>query len=109
MVTGPVPKRGEIWYAQLDKQRPVVVMHRNFAGRHLHAVLAAPVTTTIRGIPTEVPLGIAHGLDRQCVASLDNLTLVERRLLREKIGQVDDYTMAGLCRALGVVVACAIK
>lgn len=100
------PRRGEIWYAHLDKLRPVVVMHRDFGGRHLDAVLAAPLTTTIRDIPTEVRLGPEHGLDRQCVASLDNLTLLRRSRLERRIGQLNDETMGHLCRALAVAVAC---
>lgn len=103
---GKLPRRGEIWYAHLDKLRPVVVMQRDFAGRHLEAVLAAPLTTTIRHIPTEVRLGPEHGLDRQCVASLDNLTLLRRSRLERRIGQLDDETMGRLCRALAVAVAC---
>jgi mRNA interferase MazF len=101
-----VPRRGEIWYAHLDKLRPVVVMHRDFAGRHLGAVLAAPLTTTIRNIPTEVRLGPEHGVDRQCVASLDNLTLLSRSRFERRIGQLNEETMGHLCRALAVAVAC---
>lgn len=74
--TGSPPRRGDIWLAELDKLRPVVIMHRNFAGRRLKAVLAAPLTSTIRDVPTAVALGPEDGLDRRCIASLDNLTLV---------------------------------
>lgn len=101
-----VPRRGEIWYARLDKLRPVVVMHRDFAGRSLGALLVAPLTTTIRDIPTVVRLSAEHGLDRDCVASLDNLTLLSRDRLEHRIGQLRDATMSELCRALGVAVGC---
>jgi mRNA interferase MazF len=101
-----VPRRGEIWYARLDKVRPVVVMHRDFAGRSLDAVLVAPLTTAIRDIPTAVRLGIAHGLDRECMASLDNLTLLRRDRLEDRLGQLNESTMIELCRALGIAVGC---
>lgn len=101
-----VPRRGEIWYARLDKVRPVVVMHRDFAGRSLGAILVAPLTTTIRDIPTAVRLGIAHGLDRDCVALLDNLTLLHRDRLEHRLGQLDEATMKQMCQALAIAVGC---
>ncbi len=85
-MTGEAPRRGDLWLADLDKRRPVVIMHRDFAGRRLSAVLAAPLTSTIRDIPTAVRLGAADGLDRECIASLDNLTLVRRTDLHSRIG-----------------------
>ncbi len=100
------PRRGEIWLADLDKLRPVVVMHRDFAGRALSAVLAAPLTTTIRDIPTAVPLGPADGVDRDCIAALDNLTLVAKDRLVRRIGALTEARMGELCRALAVAVAC---
>jgi mRNA interferase MazF len=104
-----IPRRGEIWYARLDRLRPVVVMHRDFAGRNLGAVLVAPLTTTIRDIPTAVRLGPDQGLDRECIASLDNLTLLSRDRLESRHSQVDEPTMAALCRALAVALACDFK
>ncbi|MEX2624764.1 MAG: type II toxin-antitoxin system PemK/MazF family toxin [Acidimicrobiia bacterium] len=104
-----IPRRGEIWYARLDRLRPVVVMHRDFAGRNLGAVLVAPLTTTIRDIPTAVRLGPDQGLDRECIASLDNLTLLSRDRLESRQGEVDAPTMTALCRALAVALACDFK
>jgi mRNA interferase MazF len=72
-LTGSHPRRGEIWLADPDKSRPVVVMHRDAAGWVLNAVLVAPLTTTLRDIPTGVRFGPGDELDRECVASLDNL------------------------------------
>jgi len=103
------PKRGEIWLAALDKRRPVVVMHRDFAGRSLQSVLVAPVTTTVRDIPTAVRMEATDGLDRDCVASLDNLTLVMRTRLIRKIGQATPARMDAFCRALAVALACRFE
>jgi len=54
MSTPPAPRRGELWLADLDKRRPVVVLTRDPLGRLLHAVIIGPVTSTIRGLSTEV-------------------------------------------------------
>lgn len=90
----------------MDRARPAVVMHRDFAGRALSAVLVAPLTTTIRDIPTAVRLGPDDGVDRACVASLDNLTLLDKQRLVRRLGQLGPERMAELCRALAVAVAC---
>jgi len=90
----------------MDKLRPAVVMHRDFAGRTLNAVLVAPLTTTIRDIPTAVRLGPADGIDRDCIATLDNLTLLRRDRFVRRIGLLGPERMADLCRALATAVAC---
>lgn len=101
-----MPRRGDIWLADLDKVRPAVVMHRDFAGRHLNHILMAPLTSTIRDIPTEVRLGATDGLDRDCVASLDNLSLVPKASLLTRVGRLSDERMGELCRALATAVRC---
>lgn len=92
--------------ADLDRPRPAVVMHRDFAGRKLNAILVAPLTTTIRDIPTTVRLGLEDGLDRECVASLDNLTLLRRDRFQRLIGRLSPARMDELCAALATAVAC---
>lgn len=90
----------------MDKLRPAVVMHRDFAGRALGAVLVAPLTTTIRDIPTAVRLGTADGIDRDCIAALDNLTLLRKDRFVRRIGYLTPERMTELCRALAIAVAC---
>ena len=90
----------------MDKRRPIVVMHRDFAGRALNEVLVAPLTTTIRDIPTAVRLGPADGIDRDCVAMLDALTLLPKDRFSRRIGLLSDERMAQLCDALAIAVAC---
>ena len=90
----------------MDKLRPVVVMHRNFAGRSLNAVLVAPLTSTMRDIPTAVRLGPEDGLDRECMAALDNLTLLKKDRFKQLAGRLTEDRMEELCRALAVAVAC---
>jgi mRNA interferase MazF len=90
----------------MDRLRPAVIMHRDFAGRALNAVLAVPLTSTIRTIPTAVRLGPRDGVDRECIASLDNLTLLDKANLVHRIGLLPPDRMAELCRALAIAVAC---
>lgn len=105
MTTGP-PRRGDVWLAELDKVRPVVVLTRDPMGRLLNAVLAAPVTSTVRGISTEVAVGPADGVRLASVANLDNLQLVARSRLVRRVGRARPETMDSLCRALAVAVGC---
>ncbi|MEX0790904.1 MAG: type II toxin-antitoxin system PemK/MazF family toxin [Actinomycetota bacterium] len=104
-MTGRAPRRGDIWWADMDKLRPVVVMHRDFAGRSLNAILVAPLTSTIRDIPTGVRLGTGDGLDRDCMAALDQLTLLRKDRFRQPIARLTEPRMDELCRALATAVA----
>jgi mRNA interferase MazF len=102
----PAPRRGEVWLAELDKIRPVVVMTRDPMGRLLNAVLVAPVTSTVRGVSTEVPVGAQDGIRRPSVANVDNLQLVARDRLVRPVGRARPSTMASLCTALSIAVDC---
>jgi mRNA interferase MazF len=72
--------------ARLDKARPVVILTRDLVRPHLERVTVAPITTTIRGLSTEVPLGPANGLDHDCVISCDNIVTVPKNVLGRLIG-----------------------
>ena len=102
----PAPRRGEVWLADLDKVRPVIVMTRDPMGRLLHGVLVAPVTSTVRGISTEVPLGPDDDIHAASVANLDNLQLVARSRLVRRVGRVRATTMGALCEALAAATDC---
>jgi len=99
-------RRGEVWLADLDKIRPVVVLTRDPLGRLLHSVIVAPVTSTIRGLSTEVPLGRNDGIRHPSVANLDNVQLLSRDRLRRRIGRAQPATMTAMCAALSVAVDC---
>ena len=103
----PAPRRGEVWLADLDKVRPVVVLTRDPMGRLLHGVLVAPVTSTVRGISTEVALGPEDDVHAPSVANLDNLQLVARTRLVRRVGRVQAATMGALCDALTIATGCA--
>ena len=72
----------------------------------LRWVIAVPATRTVRGIATEVPIGLEDGMPEACVLSLDNLTTVPRSLFVERICQLNPVRMHEVCLALAVATAC---
>ena len=81
-------KRGEIWWADLPHpigRRPVVLLSRDEAYKVRNAVTVAEITTTIRNIPVEVPLGKEDGLAKKCVINLDTIITIRKTLLKERI------------------------
>lgn len=100
------PRQCEVWWAEADDQRrPVLVVTRSDAIPVLTRVVVAPVTRTVRAIPTEVPLGPEQGLPDECAASFDNLQPINRRLLTERVGVLDPGRRE-LCRALTALADC---
>jgi mRNA interferase MazF len=75
-----------IHIAQLDKTRPVLILTRELVRPHLTSVTIAPITTTIRGLSTEVLVDEANGLDRPSVVSCDNITTIPVDSLGVQIG-----------------------
>ncbi len=79
-----------IHWVELDKSRPALVLTRPEAGRFLHRVTVAPITSTVRGIAIEVPVGVQHGLKHESVVNFDNITTVHRDRLGARIGFLSD-------------------
>ncbi|MCD6726589.1 MAG: type II toxin-antitoxin system PemK/MazF family toxin [Solirubrobacteraceae bacterium] len=101
------PRQGEVWWAEAeDKRRPVLVVTRNDAIPVLRRLVVAPVTRTVRGIPTEVALGEAEGLPTPCAASFDNLQPLNRHLLTERVGTLSSTRHGAVCRALAALADC---
>ncbi|MDH5293479.1 MAG: type II toxin-antitoxin system PemK/MazF family toxin, partial [Acidimicrobiia bacterium] len=81
------PQQGEIWWAEAeDKRRPVLIVTRSEAIGVLTWILVAPVTRTVRDIPTEIQLDERHGVGQACAASFDNLQPIRRSYLTERVG-----------------------
>ena len=81
-------KRGEIWWAELEPpagRRPVLLLSRDEAYAIRELVIVAPVTTRIRHIPSEVPLGPEDGLPKPCVVNLDTISTIAKATLRDKL------------------------
>ena len=75
-----------IYAARLDKTRPVLILTREIVRPHLSRVTVAPITSTIRGLSTEVPVGPANGLDHPSVVSCDNIVTVPVSALGRRLG-----------------------
>lgn len=101
------PQQGEVWWAEAeDKRRPVLVVTRSEAVPVLTWVLVAPVTRTVRQIPTEIALGVAEGLPSPCAAAFDNLQPIRRSFLTERVGRLGVEQTADICRALRAMADC---
>lgn len=97
---------GQVWWADLDKVRPVVVLTRSRVAGRLTRVLVAPITTVVREIPTEVALGPSAGVADGSVANLDNIQLVPVACLLRPAGTVDPRRWPEFCAAMASVIAC---
>lgn len=95
--------RGEVrWYqfAHLDKKRPVVILTRNSVLEYLNEVTIAPITTTIRDIPSEVVLSEIDGLKHECAINLDHLQTVQKAKLGALIASLSIAKMHEVQNAL---------
>lgn len=102
-----MPRQGELWWAETeDKRRPVLVVTRTEAVPVLTTIIVAPVTRTVRHIPTEVALGPANGLPVPCVASFDNLQPIRRTFLARHVGGLRSDQADEICRAMRALTDC---
>lgn len=95
--------RGEIWqfaFPRPNRRRPVLVLTRGEIIGHLHSVTVAPITTTIRGIPSEVVIGPECGLKTRSAINLDNLATVPKEGLQSFVGSVPPPVLAEVRHAL---------
>lgn len=102
------PARGEIWWGEAPdaKGRPYLILTRNEAVPVLRTILVAPVTRTIRGIPTEVPVGVEEGLPAEGVAALDNVLTFPKALLVRRMGALPPERRSEPCEALRAATDC---
>lgn len=76
----------DIHLAHLDKARPVLVLTREPVREAMSRVTVAPITSTVKGLSTELALGPENGLDHPCVASCDNIITIDKASLGRQIG-----------------------
>ena len=96
-------RRGEVrWYRfpQPNKRRPVLILTRDSALDVLSDVTVAPITTTIRDIPTEVVLGGTDGMPRECAVNPDHVQTVPQRKIGALITRLSSSRMEHVCAAL---------
>jgi mRNA interferase MazF len=101
-------RRGEIrWYKfqPPDKNRPVLILSRDPVIEYLGEVTIAPVTTTIRDIPSEVLLTKSDGLPRECVVNCDHLQTVSKGKIGPLIATLPTSRMAEVAEAISFALA----
>ncbi len=101
-------KQYDLWWASLPQpagRRPVLLLSRNAAYSYLNKFVAVEVTSTVRHIAVEIPLGHAEGLPAKCVANCDNIRTVPRSALTKRIGQISPRRHSEVKRALGHALA----
>lgn len=93
-------------FAAPDKQRPVVVLTRNSAIAYLSTVTVAPVTSAIRGVPSEVTLNEEDGMKAPCAVNLHHAITISQDRLGKRVGQVSPVRMNEICAALRFTLGC---
>lgn len=102
-------ERGEIRlyrFAPPDKSRPVLVLTRASAIGYLSRVTVAPITSAIRGVPSEVVVGPEDGVKQPCAINLHNLVTVPKAGVGRRIAQLSDERMRDVCWAIGFALGC---
>ncbi len=101
--------RGEIRlyrFPRPDKLRPVVVLTRDSAIGYLSAVTVAPITSTIRDVPSEVRLTQADGMKGPCAINLHNVVTVAKARLGRRVAVLRSERLEEVCSALGFALGC---
>jgi mRNA interferase MazF len=102
-------ERGEVRlfrFPSPDKQRPVLVLTRGSALRYLSRVTVAPITSTMRGVPSEVRLGSEDGMKGACAVNLHNVVTVPQAGLGRRVATLGSARMREVCAALAFALGC---
>jgi mRNA interferase MazF len=101
--------RGDIrlyQFAPPDKKRPVVVLTRDSAIAYLSTVTVAPITSTIRGVPSEVVLSQEDGMKAPCAVNAHNVVTISQQRLGRRVARLGASRMGELCAALRFSLGC---
>jgi mRNA interferase MazF len=93
-------------FAPPDKKRPVVVLTRSSAIAYLSTVTVAPITSAIRGVPSEVVLHEEDGMKATCAVNLHNAVTVSQERLGARVGHLSPMRMNEICAALSFSLGC---
>ena len=93
-------------FAPPDKQRPVLVLTRDSAIGHLATATVAPITSTIRGVPSEVILDVDDGMKGRCAVNLHNAVTVAQARLGRRVANLSVERMQEVCAALRFTLGC---
>jgi len=104
--------RGDIrlyQFAPPDKKRPVLVLTRDSAIAYLSTVTVAPITSTIRDVPSEVVLDEADGMKALCAVNLHNAVTISQSRLGRRVAQLSSSRMREICAALRFSLGCDLS
>ena len=93
-------------FSRPDKQRPVLVLTRNSAIPYLSAVTVAPISSTIRDVPSEVRLSEADGMKGPCAINLHHVITVSKQNLGRRVAAISSERLQEVCHALGFALGC---
>lgn len=93
-------------FAAPDKSRPVVVITRDSALDYLSTATVAPITSTIRGVPSEVVLDVEDGMKGRCAVNLHNAVTVSQARLGRRVARLAPVRMFQICQALRFCLGC---
>lgn len=93
-------EHGELWEAIVDKRRPVVVVSRDDIGGRRDATTVAAITSTVRGLPTEVVLDHRDGFAQVCAVNCDDLKTIQKATLERRLGRLSETKIDSLDDAL---------
>ncbi len=102
-------ERGEVRlfrFSPPDKQRPVLILTRSSAIAYLSRVTVAPITSTVRGVPSEVTLGTEDGMKQNCAVNLHNVITVNQQGVGRRLTQLTSRRMREVCAALAFALGC---
>ncbi len=100
--------QAELWLMETPnkKRRPVLIVSRDEVIPLLNNIVVAPVTSTIRDIPTCIPIGPDEGIDHDSVATFDNLAAVPKSVLTARLGELGAAGRRRICEALDAMANC---
>ena len=101
--------RGEIRLCHFpapDKPRPALILTRSSAIGYLARVTVAPITSSIRGVPSEIPVGEDDGLKQPCAVNLHNVITVSKDRIGRRVAELSEERMREVCAALDFALGC---
>ena len=102
-------ERGEVRLCSFpspDRERPVLILTRGSAVPYLSRVTVALITSTTRGVPSEVSLGTEDGMRQACAVNLHNLVTIRQEILGRRLTQLSSRRMSEICTALAFALGC---
>ena len=101
--------RGEVRLVRFfapDKERPAVILTRSSVLDYLGSATVAPITSTIRDVPSQVQLGPDDGMKSPCAINAHNLVTIRKDLIGRRVARLNEKRMGELCAAIAFSLGC---